>query len=59
VKNVRRLARLGMLVMWGSFLGGCVFVPLHGWGHGHERGGYERGGYDRGGYERGGHGDRH
>jgi hypothetical protein len=54
VKNVRRLARLGLLVVMGTVLGGCVIAPLHGWGHGHGRGGYERGGYDRGG-----HGDHH
>jgi hypothetical protein len=59
MKNMRRLARLGLLVVLGTLLGGCVIVPLHGWGHGNEHGGYERGGYDRGGYDRGGYGGHH
>lgn len=39
MKNMRRLVKLGLLVVLGAFLGGCVVVPLHGWRHGHE---YER-----------------
>ncbi len=43
VNTLRRLAKLGVLVLVGSYLSGCIVVPLHGWGHGdrHEdRGGY-------------------
>ena len=40
---LRRLAKLGVLVLVGSYLSGCIVVPLHGWGHGYrheDRGGY-------------------
>ena len=33
---LRRFARLGVLVVLGSMLGGCIILPLHGWGHGYE-----------------------
>ncbi len=38
---LRRLAKLGLLVVLGSFLAGCFF-PHYGWGHGGhgDRGGY-------------------
>jgi hypothetical protein len=39
---LRRLAKLAVLVLLGSFLAACCIAP-HGGGHG--RGGYERGGY--------------
>ena len=52
MKLLRRLAKLGGLVVMASYLAGCVIVPLHGWGHGY---GHE----DRGGYgEHGGYGER-
>jgi hypothetical protein len=59
---LRRLAKLGLVVVVGSYLAGCIVVP-HGGGWGHERHG-DRGGYgdrggDRGGYvDRGGYGPR-
>jgi hypothetical protein len=40
VKNMRRLVKLGLLVLLGSLLGGCIVVPLHGWGGREHR--YER-----------------
>lgn len=47
MNKVRRLVKLGLLVVFSSYLAGCCIAP-HGWGH--ERWGYERGGYDRGAY---------
>ena len=41
--KLRRMAKLGLVVVLGMYLSGCIIVPLHGWGHGHEY--YDHGGY--------------
>jgi hypothetical protein len=52
VKILRRMAKIGLLVMLGVQLSGCIIVPLHGWG-------YRHGDYDHGGYEHEHGGYRH
>jgi len=49
VNGLKRLAKLGLVLVIGSYLVGCVIAPHGGWGHGRHHG--------SGGY--GGHGHRH
>ena len=40
MNQVRRLAKLGLLLVLGVQLAGCIIVPLHGWGHEYGHGDY-------------------
>jgi hypothetical protein len=61
VNGLKRLAKLGLVLVLGSYLVGCVIAPHGGWGHGHhsDHGGYSERGGERGGYsDRGGNSQR-